>query len=74
MVQWLRLHIPMQRVVVQSLVGELRPHMPCGQKNQNTTQEPYCDKLTEDFKNSLKNKKRKVRTVEELVLPKCVAT
>jgi len=43
-------------------------------KNQNTTQEPYCHKLTEDFKNSLKNKKRKVRTVEELVLPKYVAT
>ena len=34
-VQWLRLHFPVQGVQVQSLVGELRFHMPLGQKNQN---------------------------------------
>ena len=35
-VQWLRLCLRMQGVWVWSLVGELRSHMPCGQKNQNT--------------------------------------
>ena len=34
MIQWLRLCLPMQGVWVQSLVGELRFHMPHGQKNQ----------------------------------------
>ena len=33
-VQWLRLHLPMQGVWVPSLVGELRPHVPHGQKNK----------------------------------------
>ena len=27
MVQWLRLHLPMQGLWVQSLVGEIRSHM-----------------------------------------------
>ena len=31
-VQWLRLCLPMQGILVQSLAGELRSHMPCGQK------------------------------------------
>ena len=31
-VQWLRLHLPMQGVRVRSLVGELKSHMPWGQK------------------------------------------
>ena len=34
MVQWLRLHHPMQGVWVWSLVQELRSHMPRGQKNK----------------------------------------
>ena len=29
-VQWLRLYLPMQGVRVQSMVGELRSHMPLG--------------------------------------------
>ena len=29
MVQWLRLHLPMQGARVQSLAGELRSHMLC---------------------------------------------
>ena len=33
-VQWLRLHLPMQGVQVGSLVGELRSHMPWGQKTK----------------------------------------
>ena len=31
-VQWLKLPIQMQGLQVQSLVRELRSHMPCGQK------------------------------------------
>ena len=37
-VQWLLLHLPMQGVWVRSLVGELRSHMPCGQKTKHTTE------------------------------------
>ena len=36
-VQWLRLLLPMQRVQVQFLVGELRPHMTCRQKNNRSS-------------------------------------
>lgn len=32
MVQWLKLHLSKQGVRVRSLLGELRPHMPGGQK------------------------------------------
>ena len=32
MVQWLKLHLQTQRVWVQSLVGELRSHLPCSQE------------------------------------------
>ena len=34
-VQWLKLHLPMQGVRVQSLVGELRSYKTQGQKSQN---------------------------------------
>ena len=34
MVQWLRLHLPMQGVWVRSLVRELRFHIPRGQKTK----------------------------------------
>ena len=33
-VQWFRLHLPVQGEQVQSLVGELRSHMPQGQKTK----------------------------------------
>ena len=33
-VQWLRFNLPVQWVWVRSLVGELRSHMPCGQKTE----------------------------------------
>ena len=33
-VQWLRLHLAMQGVQIRSLVGELRSHMPHGQKTK----------------------------------------
>ena len=38
-VQWLRLHLPMQGVWVQSLVAELRSHMPPGQKKTEHKQQ-----------------------------------
>ena len=36
-VQWLRLPLPLQRVWVQSLVGELKSHMTQGQKPEHKT-------------------------------------
>ena len=49
-VQQLRLHLPMQWVQVQSLVTELKSHMPRGQKNQkNIKQKRYCNKFNKDF-------------------------
>ena len=37
-VQWLRLHLSMKRVRVQSLVRELRSYIPPGPQNQNIKQ------------------------------------
>ena len=56
MVQWLRLHLPMQGVWVQSLVGELRPYMP---KNQDIKQRQCSNEYNKDFKNSICKKKKK---------------
>ena len=50
-VHWLRLHLPMQRVWVPSLVWELRSHMLCSKKKQNRKQKQYCNKFNKDFKN-----------------------
>ena len=53
----------MQEVQVQSLVGELRVHMPHG-KNQNIQQKQYCDKFNKDFKNgTYKKKSSKIQNV-----------
>lgn len=42
-VRWLRLHLSMQGAQVQSLVGELRPHMPyCVTKNNNNRKSLVC--------------------------------
>ena len=41
---------PMQGVQVQSLVRELGPHMPHGQKNKNIVQKQCCNKFNKDFK------------------------
>ena len=40
-----------QEAWVQSLIGELRSHMPRGQKNQNVTQKQYYNKFNKNFKN-----------------------
>ena len=39
----------MQGLGVQSLVGELRSHMSCGQKTKQK-QKQYCNKFNKDFK------------------------
>ena len=49
MVQWLELCLPTQRVQIQSLVRELKSHMPHGQKTPNIKQKQYCNKFNEDF-------------------------
>ena len=57
-VQWLRLHFPMQRVWVQSLFGEVRSHMPQGQKKKT---KQHCKKFNKDLKNGPLKKKKKGR-------------
>ena len=47
----------MKGVWVQSLVREIRSHMPCGQRKENIKQKQYCKKFNKDFKNSLYKKK-----------------
>ena len=57
-VQWIRLHLPMQGVWVRSLVRKLRFHMPRDPKNQMIKQKQYCNKFNKDVKNgSIKKKK-----------------
>ena len=50
MVQWLRLHLPMQGVRVQSLVMELKIPHASGPKHQNINQKQYGNKFSKDFK------------------------
>ena len=67
-VQWLRLHLPLQGVQVQSLVRELRSHMPC--ENENINQNQYCNKFNKDFKGK---KKRNSLYSIVLLYPHCIA-
>ena len=61
MVQWLRLHLPMQGVQVQFLIRELRSYMPQGQKKQNKKQKQYCTKFSKGFEKSPHlNKSKKI--------------
>ena len=57
-VQWLTLHLPMQGVQVQSLVRELRFHMPLGQESKHK-HKPYCNKFNKGFKNGPHWEKKK---------------
>ena len=41
-VQWLKIHLPMQGMWVQSLVGELRSHIPGATNLCAATAEPAC--------------------------------
>ena len=60
LIQWLRLHLPMQGVQVLSLVRDLRSHMIGSPKNQNVKQKQYCNKFNKDFKNCPHQKKKKI--------------
>jgi len=51
-VQWLRLHLPMQGTGVQS-PGALQP------KNQNIKQKQYCNKFNRAFKKKKENSGKK---------------
>ena len=61
--QWLTLHLQVQRVQVQILVREQKPHTPLA-RSRNKKQNQYCNKFSTDFltngpcqKNLLKKKK-----------------
>ena len=55
----------MQGAQVQSLFGELRPHMPWGPKPKNVKQRQYCDKFNKDFKNG-PHKKKSLKTLKTI--------
>ena len=50
-VQWFRLCLPMQKVWVRSLAGELRPPLVSWLKNQNVQPKQYYKKFNKDLKN-----------------------
>ena len=56
-VQWLRLHLPVQEAHVWSLIGQLRSHMPGAQNNQNKKKKQYGHKFNKDFKKMIHIKK-----------------
>ena len=56
-VQWVGLHLPMQRVRIQSLVRELGSHMPDHQKNQDMEQKQKTLKIVH-IKKSFKNERQ----------------
>ena len=72
MVQWLRLHFPVQGLWIRSLVGELRSHMSLSQKPHNMKHKQYCNKFNKDFKNdphykkNLKNVNEDIETLNNL--------
>ena len=47
-VQRLKHYLPMQGEQVQFLVGEVRPHTPYSQKNENMEQKQYCNQYNKD--------------------------
>ena len=49
-VQWFRLHLPVQGEQVQSLVGELRSHMPQGQKTKTQNRSNIVTNLIKTLK------------------------
>ena len=66
-VLWLRPSL--QWVRVQSMVKELRPHIPCGKNPEHKQQKQYCSKINKDFKSGPyeKKKKRKILKKEKHV-------
>ena len=64
MVQWLRPHLPMQGMKVQSLVGELRSHMPHGQKTKTQNSSNIVKNSIMIFKMDIKRKNLKSTFLE----------
>ena len=64
-VQWLRLHVPMQRVQAPGAVPGQRAKIPHASrpKTQNITQKHCCNKFNKDFKNGPHLKKIKEKNV-----------
>ena len=58
-VLWLRFSLPKQGVQVWSLVGELRPHMACGQKTKNNRSNIVTNSIDFKMVHIKKNLKRK---------------
>ena len=50
-VLWLRLHLPMRGLQIQTLVRELRSTGLLTKKNQNIKQKQCCNKFNKDFEN-----------------------
>ena len=64
-VQWLRLCLPMQAGLIQSLVRELKSHSPWDQ-NIKKKQKQYCDKFNKDFKSGPHQKILKIVGLDKL--------
>ena len=60
MVQWLGLHLPMQGVWVQSLVGELRPHMPPSWRTKRENRSNIVTNSIKALKKWSTSKKKKI--------------
>ena len=45
----------MQEVQVQSLIRELRAHIPWSQKHKNIKQKKYCNNFNKDFEKIVHN-------------------
>ena len=61
-------HLPVQRVWVQYLVGKLQSHMPRNQKYIYIKQKLCCNKFNEDFKGStFKKKSLKIKKKEKSI-------
>ena len=64
--QWASLHLPVQGLWVQSLVRELRSHMPCGQRNQNIKQQQYSNNSIKTLK-MVYIKKKKIKVLKKIL-------
>ena len=62
-VLWLRPSL--QWVRVQSMVKELRPHIPCGKNPEHKQQKQYCSKINKDFKSGPYKKKKKKKNLKK---------
>ena len=71
--QWLRPCLPMQGVQVQPLVGELRSHMPFGQKPKHKTSNTVANSIKSVKMAHIKSLKKKKKRTKFPTLPPCRA-